>query len=226
MNFITAFKFLRRNLTRLLYLHYNVILLKTVYAKSFHFNYRGIPTVKLPTDLANYQMIIHQTKPDLIIEIGTHLGGSALYLADLLEIMQIKGEVHTIDIEKRTLSDLILLNSKIKIFTEGWKFYDINNALKYKRILVIDDGSHNRLDVEEALAKFAPLVSVNSYYIVEDGITRYLGIDSELGLDGGPSAAIKNFINTNHDFAIDITFSKFWGKALTANPSGYLKKIR
>lgn len=47
--------------------------------------YRGVPCVKCPFDYVIYQMIVEEVRPDLIIEIGAFEGGSALYLADLLD---------------------------------------------------------------------------------------------------------------------------------------------
>ena len=61
--------------------------------------YKGVAIQKFPFDYMMYQMIINEVRPDLIIEIGTMHGGSALYLADLLELAGIEGgEVHTIDL--------------------------------------------------------------------------------------------------------------------------------
>src|SRR5438045_7270548 len=60
--------------------------------------YKGIKAIRCPFDYVIYQMIIGEVRPDLIIEIGSHEGGGALYLADLLKIYDIDGEVHTIDI--------------------------------------------------------------------------------------------------------------------------------
>lgn len=42
-------------------------------------------TLKLPLDLWIFQEIIHESKPDVIVEAGTFDGGSALYLATILD---------------------------------------------------------------------------------------------------------------------------------------------
>ena len=49
-------------------------------------------------DLWTYQEIVVETRPDLIVECGTHLGGSALYLASICELIG-HGGVLSIDIE-------------------------------------------------------------------------------------------------------------------------------
>jgi cephalosporin hydroxylase len=56
-----------------------------------------VPCLKCPLDLWVYQEIIAEVQPDLIIETGTHMGGSALFMAHMLDITG-KGEIITIDI--------------------------------------------------------------------------------------------------------------------------------
>jgi cephalosporin hydroxylase len=49
--------------------------------------WRGVPTLRCPLDLWLYQEIIHDARPDLIVETGTASGGGALYLASLCELI-------------------------------------------------------------------------------------------------------------------------------------------
>lgn len=57
----------------------------------------GIPTQKSPLDLWVYQEILWETRPDLIVESGTACGGSALFLATVLDRLG-GGSICTIDI--------------------------------------------------------------------------------------------------------------------------------
>ena len=58
----------------------------------------GYRTLKCPLDMWTYQEILVATRPDLVVECGTHLGGSAYYLASILDLLG-NGRVVTIDIE-------------------------------------------------------------------------------------------------------------------------------
>ncbi len=60
----------------------------------------GVKTLKCPLDMWIYQEIIHEVRPDLIIECGTAHGGSALYLATICDAVD-KGRIVTIDIGSR-----------------------------------------------------------------------------------------------------------------------------
>jgi cephalosporin hydroxylase len=54
-----------------------------------------VPTSKCPLDLWGYQEILYQVRPEFVVECGTHLGGSALFLAPLC---QLPGHVLPIDL--------------------------------------------------------------------------------------------------------------------------------
>ncbi len=183
--------------------------------------YRGVPCIKCPFDYVIYQMILDEVRPDLIIEIGTNCGGSALYLADMLENIG-RGEIHTIDIDDRAY-ELAKKNKRIKFFHEGWEGYDLENAKGFEKILVIEDGSHEFESCLGAMRKFGHLVSDGSYMIVEDGIVDALGQSGMFG--GGPVKAIKNFMKNNTAFQIDHRWINMFGKNATFNTLGYLKKL-
>ena len=196
--------------------------LQTVDKGHHKVTYRGVKTIKCPFDFVIYQMIVFEVKPDLIIEIGANLGGSALYLADLLNILN-KGEVHTIDITNR-IDPLALAHPRIKFFGNGYDGYDIDLAKKYDTILVIEDAIHMYKDTLNALKKFGSLVTKNSYFIVEDGIVDALGMSEQF--EGGPLRAIREFMNVNSDYVIDRKWCDLFGQNATFNVDGYLKKVK
>ncbi|HOV13743.1 MAG TPA: CmcI family methyltransferase, partial [Spirochaetota bacterium] len=163
--------------------------LNSIYHGHHKITYKGIKAIRCPFDYVIYQMIINEIKPDLIIEIGTNIGGGALYLADLLNNIG-RGMVHTIDIIKQ-YDPIIENHPRIKIFTEGFENYSLENTKGFDKILIIEDGSHTYKDTLSALEKFAHLVNKDSYFIVEDGILNNLGLGKEY--EGGPIRAIKEF---------------------------------
>lgn len=55
---------------------------------------------KNPLDLWIYQEILVRTRPDVIVETGALVGGSALYLASILDLMGTDGRIATVDIQE------------------------------------------------------------------------------------------------------------------------------
>jgi len=196
--------------------------LKDIEAGHFKVTYKGVHAIKCPFDYVLYQMLIWEVKPDLIIEIGTNKGGSALYLADLLELNK-KGEIHTIDLSVNQENASLLSHPRIKVFKDGFMNYDTSHLSNYETILVIEDGSHTYEDTRDALEKFSSFVTKNSYFIAEDGIVNELGREKEF--NGGPQKAVAEFIKKNKDFIIDRKWCDFFGPNATFNVNGYLKRI-
>ena len=193
----------------------------SIYKGHHMMTYREIECLKCPFDYVMYQMIICEVKPDLIIEIGTNQGGSALYMADLMNSIG-KGEIHTIDVDNRS-NNISKQHSRIKFFHDGWGNYDVKLASGFKKILVIEDSSHEYKNTLNAIIRFAPLVTKGSYLIVEDGIANELGMKKRF--QGGPLRALEEFMLLNRDFILDEKWLNMFGKNATFNIKGYLKKI-
>jgi len=195
---------------------------KSVSDGHFNVTYRGISMIRCPFDYVLYQMMLFEVKPDLVIEIGTNNGGTTLYLADIMDMIG-HGSIHSIDIENKT-SPIIENNPRIKLFRNGWEKYDVKEAQNFKKILIIEDASHTYEDSRDALRKFSQLVSIGSYYVVEDGIVNELG--RELSFRGGPLKAIREFLAKNNNFIVDRRYCDMFGKNATFNVNGYLKRLK
>ena len=57
----------------------------------------GVPIQKNPFDLWVFQEILHETRPDILVETGTAHGGSALWFASMFDLLD-RGRILTIDI--------------------------------------------------------------------------------------------------------------------------------
>ena len=191
--------------------------------------WRGVGLLKCPLDLWVYQELIYELKPDLIIETGTARGGSALFLADMLDYVG-QGEVVTVDIrDTKTpeFADRVQGNKRIKFLigssTDPEIYKEIKEMAKDKKtVLVVLDATHNKEHVLNELQLYAPLVTKNSYIIVED--TNFNGhpvfIPNSLG--EGPYEAVEAYLKTDPTFAVDDNMERHF---MTFSPKGYLKKI-
>ena len=197
------------------------ISVQSIYEGHHQVTYKEIKAIRCPFDYVIYQMIINEVKPDLVIEIGTNIGGGALYIADLLDINR-KGILHTIDIVDM-IDPKVKEHNRIKFFSKGWEDYDLKLTKGFETVLIIEDASHLYKDSIGILNKFHELVSVDSYFIVEDGIINELGLEKEY--EGGPLKAIREFLPSHPEYIVDRKWCDMFGKNATFNVNGYLKKI-
>ena len=188
-------------------------------------NWQGVPLVKHPIDLWMYAELIHETKPDLIIETGAFMGGSALYLSHLCDIED-RGRV--LSVELNTANDLpshprldflLGMSSTSKEVIEH-----VGKAADGKRCMVILDSAHNRKHVLREMQLYKQFVSKGCYMIVED--TNEHGYPYGIGdidEDGGPLEAVRDFQPRNQGFTVVRRPERL---GFSQNPGGYLRRDR
>ena len=189
----------------------------------------GVTTYKIPSDLWLYQELIHQLKPDLIVETGTFQGGSALFIASMLEIVG-KGNIVTIDINRPENPPSHPRLSYIHGSSVADDTVDQVRALAAdaERVLVILDSSHLTAHVSKEMELYSDMVSPGSYLIVEDSNVNGHPIwpDYRENIDdvpGGPMESIQAFMAERDDFEIDTSYHRY---LMTFNPNGFLRKLR
>lgn len=180
----------------------------------------GVPTQKCPLDLWIYQELLHEERPDLIIETGTAHGGSALYLACVCDQLG-RGEIVTVDIypiDGRPPHD------RITYLTGSSTAHEVVAVIERlaegrEGVMVILDSDHARDHVLEELRIYSRLVTPRSYLVVEDTNVNGHPVFPEHG--PGPMEALETFLAETEEFETDATREKFF---LTFNPGGFLRK--
>ena len=181
----------------------------------------GHQVLKCPLDLWQYQEILHDLRPDLIVETGTAFGGSALFLAHALDLLG-AGRVITdrsgtaVGPARRTnASPTSPARRSIRRLLQP--VFDA--AARAKTVMVILDSDHRREHVLAELRTLGPLVTPGSFLIVED--TNLNGHPVEPHYGPGPMEAVDAFLSERNDFEIDPRWEKFF---LSFNPRGYLRR--
>ena len=186
------------------------------------YRYKGISTLKCAFDLALYAMLLWNVKPRTIVEIGSNAGGSALWLADQVRSMNINAEIYSFDLKPPPVKDP-LVHFRQADAEKLAKFFPPHEIVQLARpLLVIEDASHQKTTSLAVLDYLAPLMKSGEYIVVEDGIVTSLGIAEEFG--GGPLAAISEFLGRHSDWEVDRYYCDFFGRNVTWNVSGYLRK--
>jgi cephalosporin hydroxylase len=184
--------------------------------------WHGVRTLKSPLDLWIFQEIIYETKPDVIVEAGTFNGGSALFMASVLDAIG-KGRVITIDIEdfpNKPRHDRItyLIGSSTADRIVGKVKSLIGEG---ETVMVVLDSDHHAQHVLNELRIYGEMVTPGKYLIAEDTNVNGHPVSPDFG--PGPWEAVQTFLKDNDGFAVDAKREKF---LLTFNPGGYLIRIR
>jgi len=179
----------------------------------------GHRSIKCPLDLWLYQELLVRTHPAMVIETGTCFGGSALYMANILEQIG-QGRVITIDIEivpdrpeHPRLSYLTGSSTDPQIIAQ------VHDAVGSERAMVVLDSDHSAAHVYQEILAYSPLVQVGDYLIVEDTNVNGHPVAADFG--PGPMEAVDKFLSGNNEFVIDERCERF---LMTLNPRGYLRR--
>lgn len=194
---------------------------------SGNLTWRGAEMLKNPCDLWSYIDIFQELKPSIIIETGTHHGASAMFYADICNVLNIECKVITIDINPKWNVDPETLNilsikgkSTDESVVEKVKAY-VERASSTGNVVVMLDSDHSKENVLSELNIYSQFVTEGSYVIVED--TNINGHPSFPAHGPGPWEAVDEFLGeaSSACFEIDRTRERF---LLTFNPRGYLQK--
>jgi len=184
-------------------------------------SWMGTPTWKLPLDMWIYQELLHEVRPDVIVECGTWRGGSALFFSHMFDLMG-KGRVITIDIvvvhgqpKHPRITYLVGSSTSPEIVQK------VKSLVKPgEKVMVVLDSDHTKPHVQKECELYSPMVSKGSYLVVEDTNVNGHPVAADFG--PGPMEGMQAFLATNKQFQIDKSREKF---GVTFNPSGYLKRI-
>jgi cephalosporin hydroxylase len=192
---------------------------------ALHYSYRGLSMLKNPFEIALYPLLFWQVKPRSVIEIGSYLGASAMWIADMMRNCDIDGTVISIDIappsppEPRDNVRFLAgdANALGIVLTP-----EMLDGLE-RPLVVIEDSVHGAETTLAVLEFFAPVLRSGEYIVIEDGVVSDLGTDHHY--NGGPGLAISRFLAAHPEFVIDTNFCDRYGHNFTGNPNGYLRRL-
>jgi cephalosporin hydroxylase len=164
---------------------------------SYNFFWLDRPIIQYPQDIVAMQELIWDIKPDLIVETGIAHGGSLVFNASMLALLDLceYGYAETkpnLSKPRRVIGVDIDIRPHNRKILEKHPFYPrmtliegssveaniIDQVYKASKgsqnILVCLDSNHTHDHVLRELEAYAPLTSKNSYCVVFDGIAEDL----------------------------------------------------
>jgi len=189
---------------------------------SYNFVWMGRPIIQYPQDIVGLQEIIWQVKPDLVIETGIAHGGSLVFSASMLTLLDYydaleAGEkLDPCSPSRRVLGIDIDIRAHNRAAIEGHPMANRIDMIQgssvdpeivgqvqeiargHERVLVCLDSNHTHDHVLAELEIYAPLVTRGSYCVVFDTIIEDLPADSfpdrPWGQGNNPKTAVWEYL--------------------------------
>lgn len=218
---------------------------------AYNFSWLGRPAIQFPNDAWAIQELIWKIRPDLIIETGIAHGGSLIFSASMLALLDMcdaiesgatlnpkesKRKVLGIDIDIRSHNRAAIeahpMASRIQMIQGSSIAPEIIEQVRqvaqgYHRILVCLDSNHTHDHVLAELEAYAPLSSVGSYCVVMDTLVedmpKEMFPDRPWGPGDNPKTAVWEYLKTHPEFEIDKSIQH--KLLITVAPDGYLKRV-
>jgi cephalosporin hydroxylase len=215
---------------------------------SYNFAWMSRPIIQYPTDMVAMQELIWRVRPDLIIETGIAHGGSLIFSASMLALLDMADAIESgatldpaksnrkvlgIDIDIRAHNRVAIeahpMASRIQMIQGSSIASDVvaqvhEIAAGYQHVLVCLDSNHTHAHVLAELEAYAPLTSVGSYCVVFDTIVEDVPADlypdRPWGPGDNPKTAVREYLKTHKEFEIDRSIQH--KLVITVAPDGYL----
>ena len=215
---------------------------------SYNFAWMSRPIIQYPTDMVAMQELIWRVRPDLIIETGIAHGGSLIFSASMLALLDMADAIESgatldpaksnrkvlgIDIDIRAHNRVAIeahpMASRIQMIQGSSIASDVvaqvhEIAAGYQHVLVCLDSNHTHAHVLAELEAYAPLTSVGSYCVVFDTVVEDVPADMypdrPWGPGDNPKTAVREYLKTHKEFEIDRSIQH--KLVITVAPDGYL----
>lgn len=218
---------------------------------SYQFDWLGRPIIQYPQDIVAMQELIWEIRPDLIIETGIAHGGSLIFSASMLAMLDMCDAIEVglafdpreshrkvlgVDIDIRAHNRAAIeahpMSSRISMIQGSSvapetiaQVAEFSKA--YKRVLVCLDSNHTHDHVLSELEAYAPMTSVGSYCVVFDTVVedmpKEMFPDRPWGPGDNPKTAVMEYLKTHKEFEIDHVLDH--KLQISVAPSGFLKRL-
>jgi cephalosporin hydroxylase len=185
----------------------------------------GVPCQKSVSDLWNYQEILTELRPQLVIEFGTLSGGSTLYFAEILKLISPQVHVLSVDINHSAVHDRVRRHPAIELLEADTlssmvaaRIATLREKYPGPAFWIIDDD-HTKEHVLQELKQLRALTLRGDYVVIEDGNINGHPVLPDWG--PGPYEALSDYKREfPDDYETDTRSEEKFG--FTFAPGGFL----
>ena len=219
---------------------------------SYQFDWMGRPIIQYPQDIVAMHELIWSVKPDLIIETGIAHGGSLIFSASMLALLDMTEAIEAgqvsldlqasqrkvigIDIDIRAHNRVAIeahpLSSRIEMIQGSSIAPETIEQVKglssgYQRVMVCLDSNHTHDHALAELVAYAPLTSVGSYCVVFDTVVEDMPVeifpDRPWGPGNNPKTAVWEYLKSHPEFVVDKALDD--KLQISVAPEGFLRRV-
>ncbi|WP_236065943.1 protein arginine N-methyltransferase [Prochlorococcus marinus] len=165
---------------------------------------------KTANDLAIYSMIINEVRPEIIIEIGSGVGGSAIWMSDICNALGLETHIYSYDIKKPDIVNKNVTFIEFDLCKIGNSAcLPLANSFMGKSKIVIEDAHVNVLNVMNELNTF---LYKGDYLVIEDSSGKQRQIEEFVLIQGEKYRVDQfflDFFGINMSCSIDSIFRVF-----------------
>jgi cephalosporin hydroxylase len=200
--------------------------------------YAGVPFSKFPEDLRVYEHLMWAAEPNVVIEIGTQFGASALWFRDRLRMLMTYGRISSygvISIDTETGPARMYLDHVDPCWPESITLVegDVCDGGLARRIeslvpdgsscFVVEDSAHTYATTMAALKGFSQFVQPGGFIIIEDGCVDIEAMRLDEEWPRGVLPAIQEWLAdpAGADFRVRRDLELY---GMTCHPSGILQR--
>jgi cephalosporin hydroxylase len=180
--------------------------------------WRGVPLGKTCWDICIYQQLLQDLRSRTLIEIGTGLGGSALFFLDHCRMFGLDTQIITLDINVKDVSRTVRSEEGIEFI--GGDIAQISKLLPAKRLrqlphpwLVVED---RHVQIPLIVRHMTASMAKGDYLIIED-----------IGFwpDGGREVAQALGRLPKKSLMVDTHYTDLFGRNATCSPDMILRRM-
>ena len=188
-----------------------------------------IATMKSVSDMWNYQEIIVDIKPQLIVEFGSFAGGSAIFFDMIGRAVNPSVKVFSVDIDHSLLDERVKDYPQIEFLESSSTDPAVADRIAELRaanpgpVFFILDSDHSKQHVLSELVSLRDVVQADDFVVVEDANVN--GHPIARGWGPGPYEAMEEYFERHpDDYIRDVQREQKF--AFTFATSGFLVCVK
>ena len=198
--------------------------------------HRGCQVMKSADDMIVYHQLLWNLRPATVIELGTFTGGSAIWLADMLRLMDIPSQIFSMDISHSNIEDCVLKLKPDNVTFLLGDCYKIEETFTPEflkdlpRPWLISDDAHT--NIYGTLEHFDKFMETGDYFVAEDltpNLPAFCTFERarDYPLWGTDKLkAVRKFLHDYSErYAVDSFYTDFFGYNGGCNWHGYIRRM-